>query len=384
MTLPTSQFSMPTAVRFGHGEIRNLVAHLEWIGAKRPLVVTDPGMLSTKAFTSLKETLDLGTLPWALFGKVLPNPTEDNVDDATETFRKGGHDSLVAIGGGSAIDLAKAVAVRIGYEGPLEDYTPAPRGAAPLAPIIAIPTTAGTGSEVGRSSVIILRKTGRKAVLFDPRLMPAVALLDPDLTLELPPKLTAATGMDALTHCLESYVSNVFHPVADSIALGGLELVIRHLPTAVKDGQNREARGYMMIAAMMGALAFQKDLGAAHSMAHPLSSISGLHHGLANAIVLPTVMEFNREVAKDRFARVATLFDPKAALIAAEEASHLAITKVRELNAEIGIPARLRDVGVKESDIEALAEGALHDGCHATNPRPCTLEDFQNLFREAY
>jgi len=196
--------------------------------------------------------------------------------------------------------------------------------------------------------------------------------------------VTAATGMDAFTHCLESYVSNVFHPIAESIAYGGMELVVRNLPAVVKDGQNREARGYMMIAAMMGALAFQKDLGAAHSMAHPLSSISGLHHGLANAIVLPYVMEFNREMVADRFARVAALFEPKAVLLSAEEGSHLAIERVRGLNREIGIPSNLREAGVKESDLNALAEGAMHDGCHATNPRECTVEDFRSLFKKAY
>jgi alcohol dehydrogenase class IV len=384
MTLPTSQFSIPTTVRFGHGEINNLAEHLERIGASNPLVVTDPGMLQTKAYQSAREVLEASSLSWGLFGHALPNPTEDNVDEAAAQYRKDRHDSLVALGGGSAIDVAKAVAIRVSYEGRLEDFVPPPRGAASLPPLIAVPTTAGTGSEVGRSSVIILRSTGRKSVLFDPRLMPAVALIDPDLTLDLPPRLTAATGMDAFTHCLESYVSNVFHPIADAIAYGGLELVIKNLPIATRDGQNREARGYMMIAAMMGALAFQKDLGAAHSMAHPLSSISGLHHGLANAIVLPTVMEFNRETVKDRFARVASLFDPKAVLLSAGEASRLAVQKVRDLNKELGIPASLKEAGVKETDLAALAEGAFQDGCHPTNPRPCTVGDFRELFQQAY
>lgn len=384
MTLPTSQFSIPTRVRFGHGEINNLASHLEMIGASNPLLVTDPGMLQTRAYESVREVLEESPFSWGLFGQVLPNPTEDNVDAAAAQYRQGGHDALIALGGGSAIDVAKAVAVRVSYEGLLEDYVPAPPGAPSLAPIIAIPTTAGTGSEVGRSAVIILRKTGYKACIFDPRLMPAVALLDPDLTLDLPAKLTAATGMDAFTHNLESYVSNVFHPVAEAIAYGGMELVVNHLAAAVKDGHNGEARGYMMIAAMMGALAFQKDLGAAHSMAHPLSSICGMQHGLANAVVLPYVMEFNRDAAAGKFARVAALFDPKAVLLSTEEASQLAIQKVRELNLEIGIPATLKEAGVKESDLEALAEGAFQDGCHATNPRPCTLEDFKALFKKAY
>ncbi len=384
MTLPTSQFSIPTRIRFGHGEVNNLPQHLDFIGASNPLLVTDPGMLQTRACQQVREILDASPHSWGLFGQVLPNPTEDNVDQAAELFQKGKHDALIALGGGSAIDVAKAVAIRVSYEGALEDFVPAPPGAPPLPPSIAIPTTAGTGSEVGRSSVIILRKTGRKGVLFDPRLMPAIALIDPDLTLDLPPKLTAATGMDAFTHCFESYVSNVFHPIADSIAFGGLDLVIRYLPTAYKDGQNREARGYMMIAAMMGALAFQKDLGAAHSMAHPLSSISGLHHGFANAVVLPYVMEFNRGSQVEKFARVAGLFDPKAVLLTCEEASHLVVEKVRKLNAALDIPSSLKAAGVREADLDALAEGAFKDGCHETNPRPCTLDDFKQLFRKAF
>jgi len=382
--LPTSQFSIPTKVRFGHGEISKIGECLAFAGVKNPLLLTDAGMLKTSAYRAIEKALNGSGCSWSLFGKVLPNPTEDNVDAASRQFREGRHDSLIGFGGGSALDAAKAVAIRVSYSGALEDYAPPSGPAEPLAPVIAVPTTAGTGSEVGRAAVIILRKTGHKGILFDPRLMPKVALLDPDLTLDLPPHLTAATGMDAFTHCLESYVCPCFHPVADSIAIGGMELAIRNLPLAVEDGHNAEARGYMMIAAMMGALAFQKDLGAAHAMAHPLSSISGMHHGLANAVVLPYVMEFNLETVEERFAKVATLFDPKAMAMDQSRAARTAIDRVADLNRKIGIPKSLKAAGVKEEDLGPLAQAASEDVCRLTNPRACGIEDFQSLFEKAF
>jgi alcohol dehydrogenase class IV len=231
---------------------------------------------------------------------------------------------------------------------------------------------------------VVLRATGQKEVLFDPRLMPRIALLDPDLTLDLPPHLTAATGMDAFTHCIESYVSPVFHPVADSIAVGGMELVIENLPKVVEDGRDANARGYMMIAAMMGALAFQKDLGAAHAMAHPLSTISGVHHGLANAVVLPYVMDFNLKVAQEKYSKVAGLFDPQALLLESQEAARTAIQAVRDLNRRIGIPSNLKSVGVLDEDLALLAEAASKDSCRLTNPCECGLRDFQALFHKAF
>jgi alcohol dehydrogenase class IV len=323
-------------------------------------------------------------MEWGLFGEVLPNPTEDNIDDATNLYLANGHDSVIGFGGGSALDAAKAVALRVVYGGALEGYSSdlVPRGKIPK--IIAIPTTAGTGSEVGRASVIVLRATGKKAILLHPDLMPSVAIIDPEMTVDLPPHLTAATGMDAFTHCLESLTSSEFHPVCDAIALGGLEMIVKNLPTAFRDGKCLEARGYMMIAAMMGALAFQKDLGAAHSMAHPLSTISGLHHGLANAIVLPTVMEFNREAAQSHYARLAQLFDKSCVFMSDEEASRIGIEKVRELNRTLAIPASLKEAGVQQDDLEKLAEQAIADPCHLTNARPCTRENFLELFRQAW
>jgi alcohol dehydrogenase class IV len=381
--LPTSQFSFPTQVKFGHGETGKIEAFLESMGAKNPLLVTDGGMLKTGAFERVKEALDSSGSPWGLFGEVLPNPTEANVDQGSAQYVEGGHDSLIGFGGGSAIDAAKGIAVRVALDGPLEGYSPAKISGA-LPPIVAIPTTSGTGSEVGRATVIVLASTGHKAILFDPRLLPKIAILDPDLVLDLPAGLTAATGMDAFTHCLESYICPVFHPVCDAIALGGLEMTIEFLPRAVRDGKDAEARGQMMVAAMMGALAFQKDLGSAHAMAHPLSTLSGLHHGLANAIVLPYVMAFNRPVVETAFARIATLFDKSLYSLPAAEASREAVRKVYMFNETIGLPTDLKAAGVSEEDLEPLAVAASQDGCRLTNPRETTLSDFRDLFRAAY
>lgn len=383
-SLPTSGFSIPTAIRFGHGQIDKLPEYLASLGAGNPLVVTDGGLTKTDVYKTVTEILESAPQKWGAFNGVSPNPTEENIEAGAAAYRNGGHDSLIALGGGSAIDAAKAIVLRVALGAPLGEITTGMKPNVVFPRLIAIPTTAGTGSEVGRATVIIMGDSGRKAVLFDPRLMPSMAILDPDLTLNLPPFLTAATGMDAFTHCLESYVSKEFHPIADSMALGGLGLVILNLPRAYQDGQDREARGYMMIAASMGALAFQKDLGAAHSMAHPLSSISGLHHGLANAVVLPYVVEFNLGAAEERYARVAAIFDPKNALLPAAEAARKTVVAIRELNKVLGIPATLKEAGVSESALDALARDAEHDGCHLTNPRACTLEDFQKLFRCAF
>lgn len=383
MNLPNSRFSIPTRVRFGAGEVANLGECLEEIGSKKPLLVTDPGMLKTGAYRKVESALKQSGVAVSLFGQALPNPTEENVERAADQFRTSASDSLIGFGGGSALDVAKAVALRVSFEGPLEGYQPHPQGPA-LAPVIAIPTTSGTGSEVGRATVVVLRSTGHKEVLFDPRLMPKCAILDPELTLDLPKGLTAATGMDAFTHCIESYVSPVFHPVADSIALGGLEIIVEHLPAAYEDGKNLEARGYMMIAAMMGALAFQKDLGAAHAMAHPLSTICGVHHGLANAVVLPYVMEFNVKTVERKYARVGRIFDPGLTGAPEGEAARSAIESVKDLNSRIGIASNLRELGVAEKDLAPLAEAASKDGCRLTNPRECGLDEFKELFQKAY
>jgi len=253
----------------------------------------------------------------------------------------------------------------------------------PLSPMIAIPTTAGTGSEVGSCSVITSVEQGRKFLVCSPLLRPAIALLDPELTVSLPASLTAGTGMDAFTHCVEALVVKDFHPMCDAIALKGIEYVAQYLEIAVKEPGNIDARGYMQMAAMMGAVAFQKDLGAAHSLSHSLSAVSHVPHGLANAICIVPVMKFNKKECLKEYARVAACFGINTFGMSDEKAADKAIEAVADLNERIGIPQKLSQAGVKEEDLEELADKAFLDGCHQTNPRKCTREDLMNLYRQA-
>ncbi|HEX7488523.1 MAG TPA: iron-containing alcohol dehydrogenase, partial [Anaeromyxobacteraceae bacterium] len=302
-------------------------------------------------------------------------------------YRAAGCDGVIGLGGGSPIDAAKGVSLLATHPGPLAQYDDAKDGGRlvtnPVPPMIAIPTTAGTGSEVGRSFVVTLAGTGRKTVVFAPPLMPSVAVCDPELTYALPPKLTAATGMDALTHNLEALCAKGFHPLADAMARKGLELCGRHLARAVRDGHDEEARAGMMIAAVTGAAAFQKGLGASHALAHALTPVAGVHHGLANAIVLPHVMEFNLPYAGAALAEVAVaLGEPSSD--DRDRLARRAVERVRALAREIGIPERLRDAGVKESQLPLLAEKAWEDASHLANPRPCQPADLAALLRAAF
>jgi len=368
-----STFSFPTTTIFEIGARRELRGWLAKLGSARPLVVTDASLTRTKAFALLSACLEgMGA---AVFSEVRPNPDEVDVEGALRAYRENDCDAVIAFGGGSALDVGKAVRLRIKRSEKTLAQFEFEADWAGLAPLIAIPTTAGTGSEVGRSSVIIMED--RKRVFFHPALLASLVILDPEFTRELPPKLTAATGADALTHCIESFTSPVFHPLCDGIALEGIRLVARALPRAVRDGGDLEARGLMQVAAAMGGIAFQKDLGAAHSLAHPLSSLCGLHHGLANALCLPFVMDFNAERKPGVYERVAValgLHNPSDAG---------AIAAVRELFTGIGLPPGLRAHGVDESKLDALADQAFADSCHLTNPVPVTREDLRNLYQSA-
>ncbi|MES2571468.1 MAG: iron-containing alcohol dehydrogenase [Verrucomicrobiota bacterium] len=368
----TATYSFPTTIRFGTGTVRELPEQLARLGVSNPLVVTDPGLFSTRAFAALEAVLRGNC---GIFSNVHPNPIEADVDGAARAYTTAGCDGVIAFGGGSALDVGKAVRLRIRRPNMKLrefDFHADWRG---LMPCIAIPTTAGTGSEVGRSSVIILG--GRKKVLFHPELLASLVILDPELTRDLPAHLTAATGLDALTHCIESFTSPVFHPMCEGIALEGIRLIGQSLATAVRDGHNLEARGLMQIAAMMGGIAFQKDLGATHSLAHPLSSVCGLHHGLANALCLVPVMKFNAARKPGLYTRVGIslgLIDP---------GDGATIEAVRTLLREIGITGGLREHGVTEAHLEELTEQAFEDGCHQTNPVPVTREDLRALYEEA-
>src|ERR1051325_8391032 len=306
MSASLASFSFPTATLFGAGAISELPDRLTQMGGRKPLVVTDPGLLQTKSFQTLSNTLGAKKLgqSWELFHGVHSNPTEQDVVDAGKAFREARCDSVIAFGGGSALDVGKACRLfvkkpdlqlsKFNYH---DDWSGLPR-------CVCIPTTAGTGSEVGRSSVITAFGTQRRAVIFLPNLLAKLVILDPVLTVGLPPKLTAATGLDALTHCIESFTSPEFHPLCEGIALEGIHLTVDALPRACRDGRDLDARGRMLVAAAMGAIAFQKDLGATHSLAHPLSTLCGMHHGTANAVCLPHVMQFNSQRKPGLYRRV--------------------------------------------------------------------------------
>lgn len=383
-----AEFSFPTAITFGPGSLGQLPRSLEDLGVGKPLLVTDGGLLDTDVFGAARRVLDESGVPVAIFGEVRPNPPVEDVEKAAEVYRAAGCDSVVGVGGGSALDAAKAVPVQVVNEGPLTRYNVQTGGndliRGPLPPMIAVPTTAGTGSEVGRCSVITAPSLGRKFLVCHPLMMPGRAILDPELTVGLPPLLTAGTGMDAFTHNIESLTAPIFHPMCDAIALKGIELVIRYLERAVKRPDDIEARGYMMIAAMMGAVAFQKDLGAAHSMAHPLSTECNVPHGLANAVCLGPVMRFNREVSAAPYAEVARCFGINTAEMSNPDAAEGAINAVLDLNRRVGIPGSLAEVGVRAEQLPLLARKAFEDPCHQTNASPCSEQDLLALYREAF
>lgn len=369
-------WSFPTRIVFGPGAVATVAEHVSAAGGRRALIVCDAGVVAAGLATVVTTHLERAGVPARVFDGVLPNPIEENVHEGVAAFAAHRADVVVSLGGGSPLDVGKLIALKVNHERPLADYDDAMDGwkhvRPEVPPIVTIPTTAGTGSEVGRSGVVTLAATGRKTVIFSPHLMAKVAILDPELTVGLPPRLTAATGFDALTHCLEAYVSLGDHPMADGIALAGLELAAEHLVRAVTSPADLAARGGMMKAAMMGAVAFQKGLGACHSLAHPLSSEKGMHHGLANALCLPAVVELNQSAVAERLDRVRAILDP------AEKTCEGAL---RALRSRLGLPSGLAAEGVTERDIPKLAAKAFEDACHRSNPRPVTEADLAALYR---
>lgn len=384
----TVQFSFPTTICFGPGVLGQLPQCLNEVGVARPLIVTDPGLAQTDIVDKVTQTLQAKSISCALFAEVHPNPLIADVDAALACYQAGACDGIIALGGGSPIDAAKVVSVLACNPGPLTQYDIATGGNAqikgPLAPVIAVPTTAGTGSEVGRCSVITDESAGHKFLVCHPEMMPARAILDPELTVSLPRSLTAGTGMDAFTHHIEALAVDMFHPMCDAIALKGIQLIAQNLEQAVKQPEDIEARGNMMVAAMMGAVAFQKDLGASHSLAHPLSVLCQVQHGLANAICIPVVMRYNLETCTAKYADVARAWGINTHGMTAREAAEQAIEAVVDLNRRIGIPATLAEAGVQADQLDALAEQAFRDGCHLANPRPCTQKDLLALYKEAF
>jgi alcohol dehydrogenase class IV len=367
-----------TTIEFDFGAVARLAQIAASAAIRRPMLVTDPGLAKSAVMERIRAVF-ADQAP-VIFDATPQNPDEEAVIAAAALYRAQGCDGLVAIGGGSPIDLAKGVALMGTHDGPLEQYAVIEGGlariTARMAPVIAVPTTAGTGSEVGRAALITLRD-GRKLGFISPFMIPKVALCDPELTLGLPPALTAATGMDAFTHCIETYLSPRVNPPADAIALDGAQRAARWIRIAVADGANRDARWNMMMASLQGGLTFQKGLGAVHSMSHPLGGLKSprLHHGTLNAVILPAVLRYNRSHAEDKMRTLERALEVPAA-------SDLA-TYVEELNAAIGLPPSLRAMGVTDEMIPRMVEGAVADHSTATNPRPLQRGDFTRLFEHA-
>ncbi|MGI8602352.1 MAG: iron-containing alcohol dehydrogenase [Verrucomicrobiales bacterium] len=366
-----SNFDFPTAIAHGTRALDELPGRLAAMGARRPLIVTDAGVLETAAFRLLQQALPVEA---PVFSEVHSNPAAADVDAAAAAFQRGGCDSVIGFGGGSALDVAKIARAGVAKGASWSELT-SENDAGDFAPFVAIPTTAGTGSEVGRSAVITFGRA--KRVIFHPALLARLVILDPQVTTGLPPKLTAATGADALVHCIESFTSPVFHPLCDGIALEGARIVHHFLPLAMADGNDLEARGMMLIAAAMGGIAFQKDLGAVHSLSHPLSAHFGLHHGLANALCLLPVMRFNAERKPGLYRRIG------AALDLPDHADDSVIGAMDDLLNRISLTGGLRTHGVDESALDTLADAAFADSCHATNPVPVTRDDLRQLYLAA-
>jgi alcohol dehydrogenase class IV len=377
-------FSFPTQTIFGVGALKELGARLRALGISRPLVVSDAGVWSTAAAAALRSALgetDWGK-NWFEYCGVHSNPLESDVRQAAEAFERNRCDGVVGFGGGSPLDVGKAARVLVKRPGLDLRHFYQQADWPGLAPFVAIPTTAGTGSEVGRSSVITLESSRRKAVLFHPRLLASLVILEPELTRPLPANLTAATGADALTHCIESFTCPVFHPFCDGIALEGIRLIVEALPRAWQNGSDLDARGKMLVAAAMGGVAFQKDLGVVHSLAHPLSSLCAMHHGLANALCLVAGMKFCAARKPGLYRRVGSACGLDVGKRADKEADEQTIAFVEEFLAQLGLKGRLREQGARPEQLEGLVEQAWEDPCHKTNAVAVSKEDLRRLYLE--
>ena len=375
-----TRFSFPTTIQFGPGARALTGPHLREHGLKRPLIVTDKGLAALPLIAELKAELESLGLSVALYGGVFGNPTGRQVMNGAAAYKAHDADCVVGVGGGAALDVAKVVGLLATHPGDVMEYVwdhPQARPiTAALPHFVALPTTSGTGSEVGRSSVISEEATHIKRVIFSPLILAKAVFADPELTLGLPPAVTAATGMDALTHNIESYLSPAFHPLCDGIALEGVRIGARALLTAVREPGDVQARADMMMSSMMGAIAFQKDLGAVHSCAHALGTVCDLHHGLANALMIEPVMSFNLEAVPEKFAELAHV-------VGATSASAF-VPWLGHLKQQIGIAPSLAAVGVKREQFGRLVEVATNDMCHQTNPRACVAADFERFFAQAF
>ena len=371
-------WSYPTAVKFGAGRIKELPAALAQAGIKRPLLVTDRGLASMAITQQTLDIMDEAGFGRAIFAEVDPNPTELNLAAGVEAYKAGGHDGVIAFGGGSGLDLGKMVAFMAGQTRPIWDFedigdwwTRADADA--IAPIIAVPTTAGTGSEVGRASVITNSETHVKKIIFHPKVLPTVVISDPELTVGMPKFITAGTGLDAFAHCVEAFSSPFYHPMSQGIAIEGMRLVVENLPRAYADGTDLEARANMMAAAAMGAVAFQKGLGAIHALSHPIGAVFNTHHGTTNAVCMPAVLELNAPLIADRFDRAASYIGVSGGFDGFR-------SFVQEFNDSFAIPRKLREMGATLDKIDELVPAALADPSCGGNPVELNEANVRALF----
>lgn len=381
-TSPTSNWNYPTAVRFGTGRIKELPQICNELGFARPLLVTDPFLAAQPMTQSVVESVRGAGLGVSVFSDVRSNPNDANVEAGLKVLKAGKHDSVIAFGGGSALDAGKVIAFMADQTRPMWDFEDIgdwwtradPKG---IAPVVAVPTTAGTGSEVGRAGVITQQATHAKKVIFHPGMMPKVTICDPELTVGMPPKITAGTGMDALAHCLEAYCAPSYHPMADGIAVEGMRLVKEYLPRAYTNGHDIEARAHMMSAAAMGATAFQKGLGAIHALSHPVGALYDTHHGMTNAVFMPYVLVFNRQAIETRIARL-------AAYLGLAPTFDAFLAWVMELRQALAAPHTLKEFGVDDSKFDLVAKMAPEDPTAGGNPLPVTDESAHALLDKAY
>lgn len=374
MALPKANWNYPTAIRFGAGRVAELPDVCRDLGISRPLLVTDPVLAQMPMVRNVAAA--------GVFSNIRGNPVGANVEEGVAAYHSGRHDGVIALGGGSALDVGKVIAFMSGQRRPLWDFEDredwwSRADPAGIAPIVAVPTTAGTGSEVGRAGVILDEAEGIKKIIFHPKMMPAVVVMDPELTVGLPPHVTAATGMDALSHCLEAYCAPGFHPMADGIAAEGTKLIRDFLPRAYTDGSDLEARGNMLVAASMGATAFQKGLGGMHALAHPIGALCDTHHGLTNAVLMPYVLAYNRPAIEERLERL-------AGFIGLDPSFDALLQWVLDLRAQLSIPHRLGELGVPYERAAEIARMAELDPSAPGNPRPFDAGAAHRVLEEAF
>ncbi len=376
-----SNWNYPTIVWFGEGRVNDLYIGCKNLNITSPLLVTDQDLVKTDLVKKIISDNNLKKLSMKIFSQVKGNPVGSNVEEGVKAFKEGHHNGVIALGGGSGLDVGKAIAFMAAQTKPIWDFEDVgdnwtKANSDGIAPIIAVPTTAGTGSETGRASLITNEKNQTKKIIFHPKILPSIVILDPCLTVGLPPKITASTGMDALAHNLEAYCASAYHPMADGIALEGISLIKKWLPVAVKDGKNLEARSNMLVAATMGSTAFQKGLGAIHSLSHPVNSVYNIHHGLSNAIFMPYVLTFNKKEIEEKIIKLSEYLELK------EKSFNCFLEWILDLRKKLEIPHKLSDVAnINSDEIDKLSLMALEDPSTPGNPKKLTLKDMKLLYQ---